>query len=973
MHIKTAYASAAEDTGLEVNVVDFAQGGAKTAAFLPEVARFFEQLKPDPAYVYVHTNAMGRSEFYGSNANSDWYGYNANLDYDGLMHVPEDFGIDPARDLIRCKDWSHGYPSFYNATVYANHKNSDPKSLGFGDVVFATHNPGMKRIELVQRVSKAEARAKGKMYLLDRIRAGEKVDVSMGAKVPFDLCLAPGTLVRTPTGHKPIENLVVGDLVWTHKKRYRRVTRTFRREIEEGVEIFATGAPRLRSSPAHPHRVIRKEALRRCKGSVNGEKRRCTPVDGVCSFCEHRVEVSPEWVDAGDIRVGDYLVGNALQPGGTRQEWARLAGYYLGDGWTIYQRRGKKKDGEKYLIALGISVERSRPEHAERVGAALQSAASQGNDPKLYAEGGGKAADKWYLYDRGVAETLQRWCGEGSREKCLAEEVFGWDEYSLLELLGGWADADGHFDQATGSLRISTVNRGLALDGVRVARALGMRPTMTRMQGSSGYSKVPVESWFLALNREDAARLADHSLKIVADDRSRNVKSNLVSLPGMVLHPVREVREFDAYEEGLLEVYNISVEDDESYEAEGLVTHNCSICTDWDTVKKAWHQLYRPEFMKHPGIALLIYHKTIAPIRGLAPSPGDWCDCMTKGRNKILPDGRKIFVYNDFPRFFDISFVWVGADRTACVMYHLDSDLSHSETADPPVERRDHGTDDIIKALGLKMKVASESGIEKQIPDGFTERVVGCDAHSDITPAVDALLGEKPLSKVLSTLAASGILLRPREFQFGVLKSMGADPYDKRFAGKVFRPVDDVDDTLAIRKTDRVSRLLDMLAPMRSSHPVHLRIRIKKPVSTSFALPELEESDDEVLDKVAAMYNGYRLSALEKADQILEPGLHEADLSVKTAGLGTAAMLLGTAPMVHWMAANLREKEQRGEQLGMLTGFMAHNPTTTSVLLIGAALRAQMALQKSQKQGDGRPQGLRGALKNVLNNASDAL
>src|SRR6185295_11826397 len=38
-----------------------------------------------------------------------------------------------------------------------------------------------------------------------------------------------------------------------------------------------------------------------------------------------------------------------------------------------------------------------------------------------------------------------------------------------------------------------------------------------------------------------------------------------------------------------------------------------------------------------------------------------------------LPDGRKVAVRNDTPRFFDISFVFIGADKTAKVLAKLAS------------------------------------------------------------------------------------------------------------------------------------------------------------------------------------------------------------------------------------------------------------------------------------------------------------
>lgn len=51
-----------------------------------------------------------------------------------------------------------------------------------------------------------------------------------------------------------------------------------------------------------------------------------------------------------------------------------------------------------------------------------------------------------------------------------------------------------------------------------------------------------------------------------------------------------------------------------------------------------------------------------------ARTRAEYCDHMKLMPGKILDDGRKVFVYNDYPRFFDISFVFIGADRTSFVL-----------------------------------------------------------------------------------------------------------------------------------------------------------------------------------------------------------------------------------------------------------------------------------------------------------------
>ena len=61
-----------------------------------------------------------------------------------------------------------------------------------------------------------------------------------------------------------------------------------------------------------------------------------------------------------------------------------------------------------------------------------------------------------------------------------------------------------------------------------------------------------------------------------------------------------------------------------------------------------------------------------------ARSPAEYCRHVNNrdpafGMKKLLPDGRRCGVYNDFPRGFDDSFVFVGAEKAATVM----ADVTH--------------------------------------------------------------------------------------------------------------------------------------------------------------------------------------------------------------------------------------------------------------------------------------------------------
>lgn len=82
--------------------------------------------------------------------------------------------------------------------------------------------------------------------------SGTEVSRSDAKPVNFGLCLAPGTPVVTRRGLVPIELVRVGDEVWTHRRRWRRVTAC---QVVEGVqrlyEITTRTGKRVQSTGDH--------------------------------------------------------------------------------------------------------------------------------------------------------------------------------------------------------------------------------------------------------------------------------------------------------------------------------------------------------------------------------------------------------------------------------------------------------------------------------------------------------------------------------------------------------------------------------------------------------------------------------------------------------------------------------------------------------------------------------------------------
>lgn len=155
----------------------------KTAAptLLPEVVRYIGSLTPRQDAQYVLVNAMGATEWYGSNVNGDSFPEAA------LLHRPDDWRGNPLVDRITAKSWPYGYPTFYNAHAFAHHRNKDPNQA-FGDVELAAWHPQMKRVELVVRVDRDKCERFGGVSVWDKLKVGDYPDVSMGTKVPYDTC-----------------------------------------------------------------------------------------------------------------------------------------------------------------------------------------------------------------------------------------------------------------------------------------------------------------------------------------------------------------------------------------------------------------------------------------------------------------------------------------------------------------------------------------------------------------------------------------------------------------------------------------------------------------------------------------------------------------------------------------------------------------------------------------------------------------
>lgn len=361
----------------------------------------------------------------------------------------------------------------------------------------------------------------------------------------------------------------------------------------------------------------------------------------------------------------------------------------------------------------------------------------------------------------------------------------------------------------------------------------------------------------------------------------------------------------------------------------------------------------------------------------------DYCSHASTQMNEILPDGRKVFVYNPKPKFFDISIVVIGADRTSFVMSKVASlygeqrqqparlsvDLGKQAGLEEPVDK--------MRRLLKEAAAIKRAEIEKDVP--ALSAAVMPELTDDEPDLPDDLLDEigahEDLGSALSGVTSTGIVLKPREFQRVVLVHIGRPAMADACSacGREFGPTDDVDNSIDMPEAPRgigdiIQSLLPHLAERSGfQQPLSARITITKVASKGGRRQVQHDYRDPVLHKIAAAYNGYRDQVMEKIANIvastterdvrlaaavhgdLLEGTLRGSYRVKMAAPDAAHMaLLGSVPLAYLYGAH-RGSRKAEEGAGQpQKSFVRRHPIVAMSVLLGLARLGHHAYKSGQ-------------------------
>ena len=349
-----------------------------------------------------------------------------------------------------------------------------------------------------------------------------KVDVLTGG---FP-CFVAGTPVLTRRGFVPIDEVKVGDEVLTTDKTYHPVECTMRHQADKIIYMRAQGMyEELKCTPNHPFFIRRKEMYyEKGVGKIR--------------------HLAAEYVKASEIRKGDkvgYPVFEGYDTSYTKAFW-KLVGAWLADGWIQNSLRSGRKNSHNHKVIICCGKK-----NIARLHHIIQAAGYK------YTLSEEKSTFKCIICDKWLCSFLKDF-GKYAHGKHLSPQCFMLDHERKKALLEGWF-ADG-YRKPNGAKCVTTVSEQLALGMSQISRDVFKCPV--------SISKKTCNRVCTIEGREVNER-PQYCVTISNSSRYGFYED------GFVWCNVKSIRE----ESEINEVYNLSVNEEHSYNVYGIAVHNC--------------------------------------------------------------------------------------------------------------------------------------------------------------------------------------------------------------------------------------------------------------------------------------------------------------------------------------------------------------------------------------------------------------
>jgi len=370
----------------------------------------------------------------------------------------------------------------------------------------------------------------------------EPVDVVIGGSP----CFPGDTLILADRGYTLIKNIKVGDVVLTHTGNWKRVT-ACGNKISETV-ILKGNNYGLETTLNHP--IYSSELKRKYPTYENGKRGNERHLINVGNWTDAKDMFGKMWaipnkVQELEIPIGVSSSTSCLDMPQISNDFMYFVGRWIGDGWLRTGQRCGRPLGQTHGRIM-LCCNRDEVLEVRDIMSKLFSNWSESEE---------RTVIKFSTYGKVLCSWLFQNFGQYADQKRIPSWVYGMSKDLRISLLNGILDSDG-YERDKNHYSITTVSKYLA-HGIRLlGETLGYstsiyfdkRPQQTEIEGRAVNQKDTYQVVLRRTNRSNAMYTDIHTwYKVKCVETTGEVKT----------------------------VYNLTVEDDNSYIAEGVVVHNC--------------------------------------------------------------------------------------------------------------------------------------------------------------------------------------------------------------------------------------------------------------------------------------------------------------------------------------------------------------------------------------------------------------
>lgn len=376
-------------------------------------------------------------------------------------------------------------------------------------------------------------------------------------------CFVAGTLIQTKQGIKNIEDIKEGDEVLTHTNTYHKVITPMDKVFAGTLYHIKSANGEVVCTPEHPFYVRelsykyvdRKHNKVRQFGNPMWKQAKDLTKKDYLGTPVNQESVLPEWNGVEDNRWGHHKNSNKLSELFTNNSFWYLMGRYIGDGWT-----NKTIDKQTGMVcSKGIKICCSKKKEEDKL-SLIKAFEDCGLNYCITNE---RTVYKFQVTSKEIWEFVQRY-GSKSDGKFIDQSTINLPVEYLESFINGYQDSDGYYCKKDNTYGVTTVSKKLAYTFGQCINKVYHRSV--RIQ----YCKLPpthiIEG--RVVNQKSFYQVR-YKLENTKQDQS-------FYEDGYIWAPVNTHKTGITTErvESCI-VYNMEVDEDNSYVANNYIVHNC--------------------------------------------------------------------------------------------------------------------------------------------------------------------------------------------------------------------------------------------------------------------------------------------------------------------------------------------------------------------------------------------------------------